>query len=147
MRLRSNQNLVTFKSSSFNTSERMPYFLHTNSFGDDLAKWLIDELKFRDMQADELPTQRDYGWYFHFSPGVALHRLSLTFIPLGEFGGEWMGCVERFALISKRARIPDRAAVEAVHRILSASSMIQNIQWHAESELESRYQSAAHFLT
>ena len=152
MNIEAIRNLVTFTSSSFNTTEPKPYFIHASCFGDDLANWLIGELKFRDVRAYQDPTQRDYGWYLLFSPGVTLHRLSLTFIPFDDVGGgEWLGCVERCPFIGlilgKRARVPNRSAVEVIQRILSASSLIQNVQWHAQNELEARYRSAAHILS
>jgi len=60
MRSKANRNLVTFKSSSFNTTEAMPYFIQPDCFGDDLANWLIDQLTFRDNRTYEKPSQRDY---------------------------------------------------------------------------------------
>jgi hypothetical protein len=146
------RNLVTFTSSSFNTTEAKPYFIHPTCFGDDIANWLIYELKFRDIRTYRKPSQRDYGWYFLFSTGLTIHRFSLTFIPFDEVGGgEWLGCVERCAflglILGKSARAPDRSAVDVIHRLLSASSLVQNIQWYAEEELNVKYESASHFLT
>jgi hypothetical protein len=148
MSSRAIRNLVTFTSSSFNTTEPKPYFIHAGGFGDDVANWLIDELKFRDVRTFQKPSQRDYGWYLLFSPAVAVHRLALTFVPSNDSGdGHWLGCIERcpaIRLFLKRARTPDNSAVKIVHRILSASSMIQNIHWYFEQELDARYRSVAH---
>lgn len=149
---KANQNLVTFRSSSFNTSQAKPYFIHPSCFGDDLANWLIDQLTFRDVRTYGKPSQRDYGWHFLFSPNLTPHRLALTFIPAVETGGgEWLGCVERCVFsglfLRKRSRTPDSSAVEIIHRILSASSLIQDIHWHAEKELEERYKSILHLLS
>lgn len=151
MSLRATRNLVTFTSSVFNTAERMPHFIHASCFGEDLANWLIDQLTFRDIRTYKEPIQRDYGWYLLFGPGATVHRLSLTFIPIYDSGGgEWLGCVDRCSFIGtilgKRMRMPEPAAVEAIHRILSASSMIENIQWHEQGELEAEYKSVARFL-
>ena len=127
----------------------MPYFIHPNCFGDDLANWLIEQLTFRDNRTYGKPSQRDYGWCFLFSPELTPHRLALTFIPtIG--GGEWLGCIERCVFsglfLSKSSRTPDSSAVEVIHRILSASSLIQDIQWHTEKELEEKYKAVAHLL-
>lgn len=135
-------------SSSFNTTEPMPYFIHPYSFGDDLANWLIEQLAFREFRTYGKPIQRDYGWYFLFSANLTPHRLTVTFMPLDGIGGEWLGCVERCAISSlllwKRSRTPDSSAVEVIHRILSASALIQSVQWHEERELEKRYELALH---
>lgn len=151
MTLRAARNLVTFTSSVFNTAEPRPHAIHASCFGEDLANWLIDQLKFRDIRTYKEPIQRDYGWYLLFGPGATVHRLSLTFIPIDDSGGgEWLGCVERCTFIGtilgKRMRMPERTAVEAIQRVLSASSMIQNIQWHEQDELEAEYRSVSRFL-
>lgn len=36
--------VVTFESTAFNMAEPKDYFINPCCFGDDLAKWLIDEL-------------------------------------------------------------------------------------------------------
>jgi hypothetical protein len=36
---------VTLKSSTFNMSEPREYFINPGCFGDDLAKWLADQLR------------------------------------------------------------------------------------------------------
>ncbi len=148
MSSKANRSLVTFKSSSFNTTEARPYFIDPNCFGDDLANWLIEQLTFRENRTYGKPSQRDYGWYLLFRPELTLHRLALTFIPtIG--GGEWLGCIERCGfsgLLRKSSRTPDSSAVEVIHRILSASSLIQDIQWHNEKELEEKYKEVTNLL-
>lgn len=151
MGIRATRNLVTFTSTSFNTTERLPNFIHPGCFGEDLAIWLTDQLRFRDIRTYQEPTQRDYGWYLLFGSGLTVHLLTLTFISFDNLGrGEWLGCVERrtfvSAILGKRLRMPEDTAVEVIHRILSASSMIQNIKWYTQDELETKYKSVPHFL-
>ena len=37
--------LVTFRSSAFNTTQPKDYFINPGCFGDDVAKWLMGELR------------------------------------------------------------------------------------------------------
>ena len=145
------QNLVTFKSSAFETIEERPAIDGIRMLGKDLATWLIGELKFRDFRTDEHPTHRDYGWYFLFSPGASVHRLALSFNPIDSIGeGEWLGCIERMSLVrllGRRTRNPDKSAIDVIHRILSASSLIQQVHWYSEEELQTKYSSIQHFIS
>jgi hypothetical protein len=51
--------VVTFKSSAFNMSEPREYFINPSCFGDDLAKWLAEQLRSNGHQASEVPGQED----------------------------------------------------------------------------------------
>ena len=58
--------MVTFKSSAFNMSEPRDYFINPGCFGDDVAIWLIKQLRTKGYQASEPPGQEDFGRYFTF---------------------------------------------------------------------------------
>lgn len=47
--------VVTFTSSYFNTTEPKDYFINPCCFGDDVAKWLIEQFKDRGVDTDENP--------------------------------------------------------------------------------------------
>ncbi len=53
--------VVTFQSPAFNTSERKDYFINDGCYGDDLARWLIEQLRSRGVQTDAEPGQEDFG--------------------------------------------------------------------------------------
>jgi hypothetical protein len=56
--------IVTFTSLLFNTSSQKAYFINPGCFGDDVAKWLADQL--RNQGHEDMPGQEDFGWYFIF---------------------------------------------------------------------------------
>ncbi|HET6326867.1 MAG TPA: hypothetical protein VFG04_19470 [Planctomycetaceae bacterium] len=58
--------IVTFQSSTFNTSEPRDYFINDCCYGDDLARWFIAELRGRGIRTDSEPGQEDFGWYLGF---------------------------------------------------------------------------------
>ena len=68
--------VVTFRSSAFNTSEHKPYFINPGCFGDDLAQWLMGEMRRRRVETDDKPGQEDFGWYFDFQ----IAGISSTFV-------------------------------------------------------------------
>ena len=62
--------MVTFRSGQFNTTERKPFYINDCCFGDDLAAWLIQELKTFGIVVDEKAGQEDFGWYITFRVGL-----------------------------------------------------------------------------
>jgi hypothetical protein len=58
--------VVTFKSSAFNMPEPKKYFINPSCFGDDLAIWLIDQLRGKGYEVSDAPGQEDFGWYSTF---------------------------------------------------------------------------------
>ena len=70
--------LVTFQSSAFNTSERKDYFINDCCYGDDVARWFIEQLRKRDVQTDAEPGQEDFGWYFGFRVGDTDYQLAIA---------------------------------------------------------------------
>ena len=59
--------LATFKSNLFNSTETKDYFINPNCFGDDVAKWLLQELRAKGIKTDKEPGQEDFGWFFDFT--------------------------------------------------------------------------------
>ena len=127
---------VHFQSSAFNTSESKDYFINPGCFGDDLCKWLMQELRAKGFRADGEPGQEDFGWYFTFHVGGKEHCLVVGYQPGdNDAGGIWRAWLERqrgFVLSILGARksgiLPE--AANAIHGILSGSTQIQNVSWH-----------------
>jgi len=135
------RNVVTFTSSQFNTSEPKPYFINPGCFGDDVAQWLIGQLKGQGVEADEEPGQEDWGWYLTYRANGQTHRFLLAFRPADSTGtGNWIGWVERAgavrALLGSSKTSIDPLAAEAVHQVLSRSPLIEHVQWHLQRDFD-----------
>lgn len=86
--------LVTFESTAFNMTEPRDYFINACCFGDDLAEWLIQELRKDGLETDEKPGQEDFGWYLNFEPGGIGHTFVIVHRPDGRTRG---GHLDRMA--------------------------------------------------
>lgn len=86
---------VTFSCSGFNTSEQRGYFINSNNFGDDLARWLMQKLRALKVEVDPELGQEDCGWYFTFRSGGQSYNFVLGH--RDEEGAEWLGWLERSA--------------------------------------------------
>ena len=73
--------LVMFRSSAFNTSERKPYFINDDCFGDDVARWMISRLRSLAIETDDEPAQEDFGWYFGFCTPDGSYSFVLGYRP------------------------------------------------------------------
>ena len=88
--------LVTFRSSAFNTSEPQPYFINENSFGDDLARWLIAHLRAGGVSVNDTPGQEDFGWFFEFDVPEGKHCCVLGLRPVDDPNeSNWVAWIER----------------------------------------------------
>ena len=135
--------IVSFTSTAFNITEPRSDFLNACCFGDDLAKWLIQELRRRGASVDGEPGQEDFGWYFNFLITETPHTFVVGHCPSLVEGGEgtWIGWIERdrgllgsFLGARKRGIAP--AASQILHSILSSSSHIRNIRWHLRRDFD-----------
>jgi hypothetical protein len=130
---------VIFQSTAFNTTETKDYFINEGCFGDDLARWLIDELKTRGIQAEPEPGQEDFGWYLTFRIGQTDYDFVLGYRP-GENGKpDWMCTLERSAglvgsLFGARKRGIKPHALELIHSILSSSPQITDVRWFTDED-------------
>lgn len=125
---------VTFKSSAFNTTEPREYFINPCCFGDDVAKWLIQEMQKRGVEVDQEPGQEDFGWYISFCISGQRYNFILGY---GADEEEWTGWLERGAgllssLLGGRRKVVNTDAVEVINSILAVSPVIQNLQWHTD---------------
>src|SRR6185295_1206465 len=90
--------LVTFQSPAFNGTERRDYFINDCCYGDDVARWLIEQLRSRGLQTDDEPGQEDFGWYFGFKVGGTGYHFVIGHRPAdGQDPAVWIGWLERKA--------------------------------------------------
>jgi hypothetical protein len=133
--------IVTFTSSDFNTTEPKDYFINTCCFGDDVARWLIDQFKGQGIDTDEKPGQEDFGWYVIFSVNAMPHCFVFSFRPSDDSGGgQWIGWVERCGalrtFLGRRTKNVDSSAVEVIHRTLTSAPIIHDVRWHSQREFD-----------
>jgi hypothetical protein len=128
---------VTFRSDRFNTSQPREHFINPECFGDDLAAWLIQELRERGVDVDAQPGQEDFGWYVRYRVGSASYCFVLGLVP-GDDTEEacWAGWSERdtgflAALLGGRHRGIVPAAVQPVKDVLASSAVVRDVQWLA----------------
>jgi hypothetical protein len=127
---------VHFRSTAFNCTEPKDYFINQCCFGDDVARWLIQQLRATGIQTADEPGQEDFGWYLTFHAGGTEHCLSIGFQPNDEANGDqWLGWLERqtgfFGSLfggRKRGILPE--AIQAIDTALKSSPDIQRVSWH-----------------
>ena len=135
--------IVTFKNSAFNTSVPKEYFINDCCFGDDVAKWLAEELRRKGHQADETPGQEDFGWYFNFEVSGFNHCFVIG-LQSGDTEAEntWIGWVERrrgfgTSLFGGRDRDIHPDACLTIHKALLASPETHSLRWHFKRDFDS----------
>jgi hypothetical protein len=134
--------IVSFKSAAFNLIETRTYFINPSCFGDDIAKWLIQELRNRGVNADGEPGQEDFGWYFNFQVMGTPHTFVVGHRPGYEKEeGRWIGWIERRqgfvgSLLGARKRRINLSAPETLHSILFSSPQIRDVRWHLQQHFD-----------
>ena len=135
--------VVSFTSTAFNKTEHRSYFINKGCFGDDVAKWLIGELRENGVNADREPGQEDFGWYFNFVVGEKAHTFVIGYRPGDEKDeeGTWIGWIERDrglfgSIFRARKRGIDPLAIWAIHSILSVSPKVQDVRWHCQQDFD-----------
>ena len=61
---------LLFSTDRFNLSQPREYFINECCYGDDAARWFVQELRARGLSVTE-PDQEDWGWYFDAELGGA----------------------------------------------------------------------------
>ena len=123
--------LITFQSESFNTSEPKGYFINECCFGDDLAIWMISELRQRRYEVDVAPNQEDFGWYFNFKASGVGHSFLISY----RADTDEIGWVERNRLWFRKRGI-EIEATQAIHEVLSNAPQIKNIRWRFQYDFD-----------
>ena len=126
---------VTFRSSAFNTTEPKDYFVNPDNYGDDLANWLMRELRSRGVEVKDYMGQEDHGWYFTFRSG----GVEYDFVVGMRVRDEWLGWLERSAgfvasLLGARKRGIGSDAALTIDAVLSASEQVRDVRWHFERD-------------
>lgn len=126
---------VTFRSDRFNTAQPREHFIDPECFGDDVAAWLIQELRTRGVDVDPEPGQEDFGWYLRYRVHGAAYCFVLGLIP-GDAAEPpcWAGWFERetgflAALLGGRNRGIPPAAMATVGDVLGSSPIIRDLEW------------------
>ena len=122
--------VVFFASEAFNHTEPRNYFINPCCFGDDLARWLMEELVEAGIAVEAEPGQEDFGWYFGFS----VEDEKYCAVIAGDGEGEWYVVVERAcgflgSVFGGRHRNVGRPGVAAIENVLSRSDRIANLRW------------------
>ena len=135
--------VVTFESTAFNMTKSKDYFVNPCCFGDDVAEWLIAELRKQGIRAEEKPGQEDFGWYLNFEAAGIAHTFVIGHRPRGEKeAGMWIGWLERKrglfgSILGRRRRGIQASAAQAIHQALTASSAIREVRWHFQADFSS----------
>jgi hypothetical protein len=133
--------IVTFRCPTFNVNESKDYFINSENFGDDLAKWLSEQLQKHAIQTQkdgEFPGQEDFGWFFNckldqetFCIVIGHHYDDKDF--------EWVVWIERKcglfkSLLGGRKKNIDSRIPQAIHDVLFGSDTISHIRWHRQED-------------
>jgi hypothetical protein len=127
---------VCFRSTAFNCTEPKDYFINDCCFGDDVARWLIQQLSKQGIQTSAEPGQEDFGWYFTFYAGGMEHCFIIGFQPNDpSIGDRWLGWLERRTDFlgslfdgRKHGILPE--AIQVIDTALRASAAIRSVSWH-----------------
>jgi hypothetical protein len=123
-------------------TEPRDYFINPCCFGDDVAEWLIGELRKQGMGTDEKPGQEDFGWYVNFELAGINHTLVIGHRPHGETEeGTWIGWLERQrgligSILGRRKRGIQSSAAQAIHQILTESQTVRDVRWHFRRDFD-----------
>ncbi len=135
--------VVTFESTAFNMTKPRDYFINPCCFGDDVAEFLLRELRKQGMGSDEKPGQEDFGWYLNFDAAGVGHTLVIGHRPSGESeAGIWIGWLERErrligSILGGRRRGIQASAAQAVHQALTGSSVVRDVRWYFRRDFDS----------
>ncbi len=134
--------IVTFQSPAFNATERKDYFINDGCYGDDVARWLIEQLRARSVQTDAEPGQEDFGWHFGFRVGDTDYHFLIGYRPAGSGDpAVWIGWLERKtgllgSMFGGRKRGLRAEGALAIHSVLSSSPQVSNVRWHYQQDFD-----------
>src|SRR5262245_30876763 len=89
---------LLFTTDRFNLSQPREYFINECCYGDDAARWFVEQLRARGLAVTE-PGQEDWGWYFDAEFGGASYFVGVGGNSDGDSShpdrGEWRLIVEK----------------------------------------------------
>ena len=126
--------VVLFRSDAFNTTEERDYFINPCCFGDDVARWFIEELQKRNIVVDAEPSQEDWGWYFFFTCENSQYTLKIGFRPEDDDRDDWLCFIEPpprpfLSWLKRENKTIHPCAARTIHDVLSQSDKISHIRW------------------
>ncbi len=94
---------VVFSTGRFNLREPKDYFINDCCFGDDVARWLAEQLRARGMEATD-PDQEDWGWYLNVRCRGTAYFVGVGGTPPERPAecGEWRLVVEKHRTLRDR---------------------------------------------
>jgi hypothetical protein len=133
------RNYVSFRSSRFENKIVQPHFINAICFGEDLAAWLLTELRESPWNFSA-PIQEDYGWGFWVNQDFWV-AISIMDDSIGAEIAEWLLSVEYDAGLNLKKRLfakPDRTLqaqiCTTIHSALGDSPDITEIRWCDDGE-------------
>jgi hypothetical protein len=127
---------ILFETARFNISEVKQHFINDCCFGEDLAGWLKDRLKARNMEAKE-PYQEDWGWEFSVRDSVRSYYIGVGGNAVqgaaDENRGEWRLIVSKRRplwdkLMRKNKISAQEAILSSILSILKAEPDFSNVR-------------------
>jgi hypothetical protein len=134
--------VATFRSSAFNSSVSKPTYVNPECYGDDVAVWLMAQLRARGLEADQEPGAEDFGWYSRFNHNGKRYCAVVGYRPGdGANEGEWVVWLEREvgflgSLLGRRDRAIQLETARLLHEVLSASEDLRDIRWHFKRDFD-----------
>jgi hypothetical protein len=130
---------VIFRSTAFNTTEPKDYFINDCCFGDDLARWLIEQLNARGVPAGPEPAQEDFGWYLRYQVNQIDYDFVITFREGEGALSDWIGTIERrvgfwASILGGRKHGIQLDAADAIHTALTSSPLVTNVLWYTDED-------------
>jgi hypothetical protein len=125
--------VVTFMSARSNMTESREYYLNPDCFGDDAARWFVEELAKKGIPVASSPGPEDFGRYVMFGEESRPHCFVISRILDEDDRFLWFCEVERrFGSWKSVVGIHhvDKEAVELVHEVLSQNTEIGDIRWY-----------------
>ncbi len=133
------RNHASFRSALFQSSPPTPDCTNSACFGQDVAAWLIPQLKHLPFSLSE-PIGEDYGYGFWVGQDIWV-AIGIMDESVGAVNAEWLVSVAydpgfnlKKRLFGKRDTAAQRQICQAVHAALSAAPEISEIRWCSDGE-------------
>ena len=124
---------ISFFTNLFESAQVEPHFINERCFGEDLAKWLIGEMRESGFSF-AAPYQEDWGWEFAAEKGGERYfvQVGIADNSIGRENAEWIVAIESgrrwFEFGAKKAE----GAIELcreIDRILDGEPQIAKSEW------------------
>lgn len=138
--------LVTFFSNDFNSSQPKAEFTKPTNYGDDVCRWIIQQMRESGVDVDDDPQQDDNGWYFCFRIPVGRFCVLVSCRPAPDPDESlWICWIENQcgfvgSLLGHRLKNISPHAVETLNRALSKNSRVTGTMWHHYEKFKEGYE-------